>query len=382
MASSVMRKVSLRSLAAHKLRLLLTVFSVVLGTSFVAAAVIFTSTVQQSFNSIFDNVAQGVAAQVTASDPRAPGVPGDVVDGLTAQREALGIDKIQADYSGPVTIAKKDGAALQTGGAPSIGSAYIPPEEQVDTSGLKLVEGRAPQAPGEVAINTSAAEKGDLTVGTKTRVALGTGTTPPLDVTVVGLVDMPAATGGFTNIQFPRDQARELFSSGGYASAVDMSAVPGVSDTQLRDRVAAQLDQKDADGEALFKVRTGDQVREDQKAEIGQFLTIFRYILLAFAGIGLLVGTFIIYNTFSMIVAQRNRELALLRAIGASQKNVSRSVLLEALVVGVIGGGVGLGLGVLIAMGLKAATSSQGLPSGALQVGWRRSPRPCSWASW
>ncbi|MDR2280266.1 MAG: ABC transporter permease, partial [Gordonia sp. (in: high G+C Gram-positive bacteria)] len=119
----------------------------------------------------------------------------------------------------------------------------------------------------------------------------------------------------------------------------------------------------------LYKVRTGDQVRADQKEEISQFLTIFRYILLAFAGIGLLVGTFIIYNTFSMIVAQRNRELALLRAIGASRKDVSRSVLTEALLVGVLGGAIGLGLGAAIAAGMLAFTKSQGLPSNGIEVG-------------
>ncbi len=94
---------------------------------------------------------------------------------------------------------------------------------------------------------------------------------------------------------------------------------------QLQERVRTLLG-ADAD---LYDVRTGDQVREDQKAQFNEFLQIFQYILLAFAAIGLVVGTFIIYNTFSMIVAQRNREFALLRAVGASQRQVSRSVLFE-----------------------------------------------------
>lgn len=372
MASSVMRKVSLRSLAAHKLRLILTVFSVVLGTSFVAAAVIFTSTVQSSFNSIFDNVARGVATQVTPADPMGPGVPIAVADQLRADRAELGIDKLQVDFSGPVTIATSDGSGLQTGGAPSIGSAYIPPDEAVDSSGMKLVEGRAPSAPGEVVLNNTAAEKAGLKVGSKTVVALGAGTTAPLDVTVVGLLEMPAATGGFVNVQFELGQAEKIFSDGEYVGSIDMSAVPGVSDTQLRDRVNAvvnPVDPKHPDAEPVYEVRTGEQVREDQKADVATFLNIFRYILLAFAAIGLVVGTFIIYNTFSMIVAQRNRELALLRAIGASRKNVSRSVLLEALIVGLIGGVIGLALGVGIAAIMQALTASSGLPSGGLEVG-------------
>ncbi|MFC0316425.1 ABC transporter permease [Gordonia phosphorivorans] len=365
-----MRKVSLRSLAAHKVRLILTVFSVVLGTSFVAAAVIFTSTVQSSFNAIFDNVARGVATQVTPADPNSPGVPLALADQLRADREKLGIDKLQVDFSGTATIAKADGSGLQTGGAPSIGSTYIPPDEAVDTAGFKLVEGRAPTAPGEVVLNTTAAEKADLKVGSKTVVALGAGVTPPIEVTVVGLIDMPAATGGMVNVQFERAQAEKLFSDGKYVGSIDMSAVSGVSDTELRDRVNAVVNGARTGDDALFDVRTGEQVREDQKASVATFLNIFRYILLAFAAIGLVVGTFIIYNTFSMIVAQRNRELALLRAIGASRKDVSRSVLLEALIVGLIGGVVGLALGVGIAAAMQGFTSSTGLPSDGLKVGW------------
>lgn len=374
MASSVIRKVSLRSLAAHKLRLVLTVFSVVLGTSFVAAAMIFTATVQGSFNNIFDNVARGVAVQVSASDPQSPGVPVDLVDQLRDERGNLGIDRLQVNYSGPLSVADAEGAAVQTGGAPSEGSGYIPPDQAVVTDDMKIVQGRAPEAPGEVIINTSAAEKAGLTVGSTTRVALGAGTTPPMEVTVVGLYDLPTATGGYVNVVFTQEQAKELFSDGEYVRFVDMSAAPGVSDTQLRDRIDALINQIDGEGpdaKPAFKVRTGDQVREDQKAEVATFLNAFRYILLAFAAIGLLVGTFIIYNTFSMIVAQRNRELALLRAIGASRKNVSRSVLLEALLVGILGGAVGLGLGVGIAALMQSLTASSGLPQGGLDVGWQ-----------
>ncbi|MFT4085599.1 MAG: ABC transporter permease [Gordonia sp. (in: high G+C Gram-positive bacteria)] len=371
MASNTMRKVSLRSLAAHKLRLVLTVFSVLLGTSFVAAAVIFTSSIQSAFDGIFDNVARGVAVEVTAAEQQSPGVPVTVLHDLQADRRKLGLNKVTVDYTGPVALADSQGKAVQTGGAPSIGSAYTPPDQAIDAGGLKLVSGRAPENSSEIVLNRSAAEKAGLKVGSKTKVALGTGTKAPLDVTVVGLLDGPVASGGFVNVQFDRATAESLFSDGDYVASIGASALPGVSDTQAQTNVREFLAQKQQDPKAAspYKVRTGEQVREDQKAEVSTFLNIFRGILLAFAAIGLIVGTFIIYNTFSMIVAQRNRELALLRAIGASRQDVSRSVLLEALIVGIIGGAIGLGLGVGIAAIMKAALGGSGLPDGGLVVG-------------
>ncbi|KXT58374.1 membrane protein [Gordonia sp. QH-12] len=373
MAANVMRKVSLRSLASHKIRLILTVFSVVLGTSFVAGAVIFTSTVATAFNSIFDNVAQGVAVEITAAGNEAPGVPVTIVDDLKKNEQKLGIERVAASNSGPVTLADSSGRAVQTGGAPSVGMSYLPPDEAVGED-MKFSEGRAPEKSDEIAVNSQAADKGGLKVGSRTKVVVGAGLAPPMDVTVVGLTDMPSSTGGYVGVLFDQATAAKLFSDGKYVSTVDLAARPGVSDDQLRDAVHAHLADVVArsgktDFDQLYKVRTGEQVREDQKESIQQFLTIFRAILLAFAAIGLLVGTFIIYNTFSMIVAQRNRELALLRAIGASRENVSRSVLLEALIVGVIGGLIGLALGVAIAAGLLAYTQSQGLPSNGIQVG-------------
>ncbi|AFA71643.1 putative ABC transporter, permease protein [Gordonia polyisoprenivorans VH2] len=362
-ASSVMRKVSLRNLRAHKLRLFLTVFSIVLGTSFVAGSIVFTSTISHAFNSIFEGAAQGVAVEITPQRSTSDGVPDSVVDQLRERKQELGIDKIVTNQQGPVTIAGADGKALQTGGAPSIATAYIPPDQAISSERL-LPGGRAPNGQNEIVLNSSAADKGGLKVGSKTKLVIGQGSTQPLEVTVVGLVDLPTSTGGYVNVQFDQQTASDIFSDGSHVAVVDMSAVSGVSADELAKRVSALVDTDQ------FKVRTGDQVRADEKAQVNQFLTIFTGILLAFAAIGLIVGTFIIYNTFSMIVAQRNRELALLRAIGASRRQVSRSVLFEAFVVGVIGGLVGLGVGVGLAAVLKAVVgSASGLPSGSLQVG-------------
>jgi len=362
MASNTMRKVSLRNLAAHKLRLVLTVLSVVLGTAFVAGSMVFTATISSAFDGIFDKAALGVDTQVSPKDSNSSGVPDSVLTQLQDNKSELGIAKILPTYSGPATIAKADGKALQTGGAPSIGTAFVPADQRLSDVESDLIEGRAPEAPNEVALNESSAEEADLEVGSTTRVATSRGSDAPMEVTIVGILDVPGATSGFTNVQFLESTARDLFTDGSHSQAIDLQAVPGVSPDELKSRVAGLLGDD-------YELRTGDEVRQDEKDNVNQFLDVFNYILLAFAAIGLIVGTFIIYNTFSMIVAQRVRELALLRAIGASRKQVTRSVLLEAFVVGLIGALVGLAAGIGIAALLRALTASTGLPSTSLQVG-------------
>ena len=366
-SSSVMRRVSLRNLRAHKLRLFLTLFSIVLGTSFVAGSMVFTGSISKAFNDIFDSAAPGVAVEVTPADRQSPGVPNSIVDQLRDQRAQFGIDKLVVNNNGLVTVADSDGKAIQTGGAPSVGTTYIPPAEALSPEDSTILPGgRGPENAGEIVLNTSAAEAAGLKVGSKTKIVVGQGESTPLDVTVVGLVDAPSSTGGYVNAQFDAATSARLFTDGEHVGVVDMSAVAGVTPEQLQERIIAALG-ADAD---RYDVRTGDQVREDQKAQVNEFLQIFQYILLAFAAIGLVVGTFIIYNTFSMIVAQRNREFALLRAVGASQRQVSRSVLFEAFVVGVLGGALGLAIGIALAAGLKAITSAtSGLPDGELAVG-------------
>jgi putative ABC transport system permease protein len=362
MASNAMRRVSLRNLAAHKLRLVLTVLSVVLGTAFVAGSMIFTATVSSAFDGIFDKVALGVDTQISPEDSNSSGVPDSVLSQIEDNKAELGVAKVMPQYSGPATIAKADGKALQTGGAPSVGSAFQPPDQRLSDTESDLIEGRAPAAPNEIALNESSADEADLQIGSTTKVAVGRGSGAPTEVTVVGILDVPGATSGYTSIQFLESTAQDLFTDGSHSQAIDLQAVPGVSPEQLKERVAALVG-------ADYELRTGDEVRQDEKDSINQFLDVFNYILLAFAAIGLIVGTFIIYNTFSMIVAQRVRELALLRAIGASRKQITRSVLLEAFVVGLIGALVGLAAGIGIAAVLRAVTSSTGLPTASLQIG-------------
>ncbi len=181
------------------------------------------------------------------------------------------------------------------------------------------------------------------------------------DVTVAGIYAPETDTGGYVGALFTDPQARELFTDGSHVGYIDVAGT-GASQDELRDRIAAALPDT--------KVQTGAEVKQETKDEIGEALSFVNYFLLAFGAIALLVGTFIIYNTFSMIVAQRLRELALLRAIGASRKQVGRSVVFEALVVGAIGSALGLAAGVGLAYGLRSLLNAfdLGLPEGSLQV--------------
>ncbi|TWE09379.1 ABC transporter permease [Rudaeicoccus suwonensis] len=372
--ANAMRKVSLRNLAAHKVRLALTVLSVVLGTSFVAGSIIFTSTISQSFNNIFDKVAIGVDTQITPKSGaesgfgggQTLGVPDSVLTTIQQDRAALGVNKIVPTYSAGIVLADASGKAVQSGGAPSVGQNWIPTAESLDPGGSTIIAGgQAPSAPDQVLINKSAADKAGLHVGSHTKVVVESGNATPMNVVVVGIVKMVGDTSGYTSVYFDQSTARSLFSDGSHVASIQMSAASGVSPDQLRARIEAKFP-------GQYTVQTGDQVRQKEKEAVNQFLQIFNYILLAFAGIGLIVGTFIIYNTFSMIVAQRVRELALLRAIGSSRRQVTRSVLLEAFVVGLIGSVVGLVIGCGIAAGLQALLSAQGsgLPTGGLTVTW------------
>ena len=355
-----MRKVSLRNLAAHKVRLALTVLSVVLGTAFVAGSFVFTDTLQRTFSSIFSDTAQGADVRVSAEDARSIGVPTSDAAVISALPDVAAVVPY---VGGQIVVLDESGAAVQTGGAPTIGESYIPADRRLGDDAV-FVAGTAPSAPGEVVINEGGAARSGLGVGDKTQVLVPSKGT--IDVTVTGIYDTAVESGGYIGIQFFESQANELFSDGSHVQYYDVAgkdlAGSGKSQSDLRDEIAAAL--PDA------KVQTADDVREEAQAQIEQALSFVNYFLLAFGAIALLVGTFIISNTFSMIVAQRVRELALLRAIGASRGQVSRSVVLEALVVGVIGSAIGFAGGVGLAYGLRALLNAfdLGLPGGTLAL--------------
>ncbi len=342
------RTMSLRNLAAHKVRLLLTLVSVVLGTAFVAGSFVFTDTLHAAFDNIISTSDKGVAVQVDTSSDQSAGVPIGVAQSLSS---VSGVKAVQLSASSEVVVIGPDGKKVKSGGAPSQGNIWRPAAQAL-TAPPTIISGSAPTGPDQVVINDSAAAKAGLKVGDQLKIiTLQHGA---VDVTLSGVYKISTDTGGYVGVLFDQQRALQLFTDGSHVSMVRLSADPGVSQAELRDRVAAAVPSN-------LRVRTGDQVRTADQNSLQRALSFVNIFLLAFGGIALLVGTFIIYNTFSMIVAQRLRELALLRAIGADRAQIMRSVLGEAAVIGFVGAAIGAAVGVALALGLHSLLDGLGL---------------------
>ena len=250
-----------------------------------------------------------------------------------------GTGRVSPDLQGTAIIAGKDGKVVRNSGAPGLGFAF-----SEDDPAFTLVAGRGPTQPGQVAVESATLDKAGLAVGDSTRAVLGGVTTT---VTITGEVEFGILFGA-TAVLLDEATARHLFAPDGTVPSITVTAEQDVTQSTLRDSIADVLPPS---AEAV----TGADVEADNEAAVQQGLGFFTTFLLVFAGVALFVGAFIIVNTFSMLIGQRARELALLRALGASRGQVLGSVLGEAAIVGVVGSALGIGLGVLIAQGAKAA---------------------------
>lgn len=355
---SAMRTVAVRNLQAHKVRLALTIASVVLGTAFVAGSFVFTDTLQRSFDTIFQTSDKGIDAQVRPVHEGDPGVPTRLVPEI---RAVPGVATVEPRVTGTAVLVDSHGTKLQSNGAPSEGGAWSARSvNPVPT----FASGHAPTRPDEVVVNDGAARKHDLHTGDHVTVVVANA--PAVHARISGIYKVSYDTGGYIGVLFTPREAMRLFTDGHHYGVVDVAAAPGVSERTITDRIATLLP-------ADLEARTGTQVRDEDSQGVASALGFINYILLGFGIVALLVGTFIIYNTFSMIVAQRQRELALLRAIGASGRQVRRSVLFEAAVVGLVGSVLGVAAGLGIATGLYALLDALdlGLPSGGLVMSTR-----------
>ena len=355
-----MLRVTLRNLLARKVRLLMSAFAIVLGVAFVAGTLIFTDTMSKSFDGIIEGSTADVTvrAEGTGSWEQAPSadtrtIPASVVDQLRELPGAARADGTVQSQS--LTLVGSDGKLVAGFGPPTLSFSYDDAPAMTGEQMVVVSEGRPPSADGEVAIDATSAEKGGYELG-DTVTLVSAGDQPTIEATLVGLAQFGGGSmAGASLVLFDVGYAQDLFLDGlDVYNSVSLTADDDVTPQELAYEAQKVL----PDG---FEAATGDAVAAESEDVIGEILGFLTTILLVFAGIAIVVGTFLIINTFSILVAQRSRELALLRALGASRRQVSRSVLIEALVVGLIGSTVGVLLGIGLAQGLTALFKSFGL---------------------
>ncbi|OKJ05237.1 FtsX-like permease family protein [Kitasatospora sp. CB01950] len=361
-------RIGARSLLAHRRRLVGTVLSIVLGVAFLTGTMVLGDTLRANFDTLFADANAGTDAVVRSADALAdPAVPGGVRAPLDAAivdrlRAVPGVAAAEGAVQGAGQLIGADGKPVGGQGPPTWAGNWI---ADPTLNPYRLAEGRAPAAPGEAVINRGAAKAGKLHVGDTTVVR----TPDPVRITVVGIATFGADADGmgpstFTALTLADAQAHLTPNGSGQVSTVRLRAADGLGQRQLVERVRPLLP---AGVEAL----TGADATAQSTADVsGRFLGLFTTLLLVFAGIALLVATFTIHNTFAIVTAQRTRENALLRALGASRRQVLGTTLGEALTLGLLASALGLLGGFGVAAGLKALFAAIGftLPTGGTVV--------------
>jgi putative ABC transport system permease protein len=344
-------RVALRGLSGRKLRTALTAFAIVLGVAMVSGTYVLTDTINSAFDTIFSESYAGTDAAVTGKAPdisfegstaETPSVPAALLErirSLPSVEEAAG--SVQDETA--TKILKPDGKAINTGGAPSFGLGIDPSIQQFNP--LRLVEGTWAQAADEVVIDAGTADDQGYGVGETIRIAT---LKPVRPFRVVGIARYSnvESLGTATFAVFTIPAAQELLERPNQFDMIQAQAKEGSTPEELVADIKPILP-------ATAQVRSGVEQAEEESSEVAEFTSFFQYFLLAFAAVALFVGAFVIFNTMSITVAQRTRELATLRTIGASRAQLRRAVLLEALVIGLAASLIGLGLGILLAVGLN-----------------------------
>jgi putative ABC transport system permease protein len=339
---------ALKGLGSRKLRSTLTALAIVLGVAMVSGTYVLTDSIDQAFGTIFNDIRTGSNAVISGK----PAFDLSEGGGATAPafdesllEEVRGLDEVaQAEGSvdsDATQLIGDDGKAVVYGGAPNLGFSIASGDSVFNP--LELVEGRWPAA-NEVVIDEATADKEGFDVGETVGVQANG---PVVKLELAGVVRFRSSItlGGATLAGFDLSTAQRLFQKEGKLDEIAVAAKPGVSDEELVAAIEPILP-------AQTQVRTGrGQAREDA-AETGEFISFLQKFLLAFGGVALFVGAFVIANSLSITIAQRTREFATLRTLGASRRQVLRSIVVEALVLGVLASIVGLFLGLLLAKGL------------------------------
>ncbi len=343
--NTTMRKVSLRNIAAHKLRLALTVLAVVLGTAFISGSFMFTNSLSSTFDSAVSNAFRGVDAVVASTEEQA-GIDPDTRQAIIDDPQVAAMN---VSASSTVVIATDDAEPVQTGGGTSNLSVWYEEDERVGEP-QALTNGEAPVAADEVVVNVAGAERFGISVGQELTVV-----DPQIryTVTVTGLYEAPLDQGASLILQMPETAYLDRYTDDGLVDQLMVAAVEGTSDDELVTYLQETYPATEVD--------SGETLAEETSRLLSQALSFVNYFLIAFGLVALLVGTFLIANTFSMIVAQRTREFALLRALGAARTQITRSVVFEATIIGLLGSALGVVAGVGLVAAINAFMASQGM---------------------
>lgn len=363
-----MLRAALRNILAHKLRLGLTVLTVALGIAFVAGTNIFTDSLKASFDALVAQPRPDVTVTPrTELDDPTEGGTAISADALTLPESLVGqiaeLPEVDEAFGRVVTdgafVLDRSGAPIGPDGPPARVASWI---ENEDASVLTLFAGSYPTGPNEVALLQSTAEAGEYQIGDE--VSITTRRAGVVSPTLVGLVNRTLSGGlGGTLAVFDLETAQSLYLAPGEVNLIGVMARTGVSQTELAQAVQAVVPE-------LTTLRTADEAADQTSERIEEGFTFLNTFLLAFGFLALFVATFLIFNTFAMLVAQRTRELALLRAIGATRRQVFTSVLFEAAFIGALASIIGLLGGIGLAIGLRALIDrlTSGLPAGPLVV--------------
>ncbi len=348
-------KTSMRNFFAHKGRMALSAIAVLLSVAFVCGTLVFTDTMNTTFDKLFAVTSSDVTVSPkTAKDEddgngtgRPASLPASVVEQVA---KAKGVQKAEgAVASTSVTVVNSENENMGSStGAPTFAGNWT----RNDLKSMEITSGHAPRGPTEVMVDADTADKHDLKLGDELRTIAATG---DIRARIVGIASWKVTNPGAAVVYFDTATAqRELLGATGRFTQISVTAANGVSDTQLKRNVAQALD-------GPYKLQTAKENADENRKDVGSFMNVIKYAMLGFAGIAFLVGIFLIINTFSMLVAQRTREIGLMRAIGSSRKQVNRSVLVEALLLGFVGSVLGVGAGVGIAIGLMKLMSMAGM---------------------
>ncbi|MEU4210275.1 FtsX-like permease family protein [Streptomyces sp. NPDC026206] len=345
-------KTSLRNFFAHKGRMALSAVAVLLSVAFVCGTLVFTDTMNATFDKLFASTASDVAVSPQKKDDaQETGKPRTLPGSLQGRLAKVpGVAKVEGHAtSQQITVADaKNKSISPSSGAPTVGTNW----DESQKKSVEITSGHEPHGAGETVLDADTADKHGLKTGDRLRVMATPG---DFTVRIVGIATYRTTNPGAAVLYFdtPTAQARLLGSAGEY-SGYGLTAASGVSDEQLKKDVTAAVGTD-------YAVRTAAETKAENKKDVGSFLDVMKYALLGFAGIAVLVGIFLIVNTFSMLVAQRTREIGLMRAIGSSRKQVNRSVLAEALMLGVVGSVLGIAGGIGLAVGLMELMGATGM---------------------